>query len=669
MKRTDIFSKIMIILFLLLIGSVFFAAGWLKSGAEIFNNTIINFVTAFVASLFILLLICGGIISAVLKNKKHYNTDKITRILEKQGELSEKNYGKFFGKGKKIITAANVYFYFVFIITFLSYCAFCCLIYNTKFSFVLPAAVSGITLYSLIEFFFTGTDELDKEHTIYSELYPELISSVINSAKAYSKSKKINVYWIYDDAINCYLDKGEMNIYIGLSALQLLSEKELSAEIKAKSAVASDIKIRRTEKVLGSTEKWQYFSFDSDKIIFSRLLLLPLSSFMEVFMPGFEMAAERETVSYADKIIGNFEFKQDYLNGEAKQALFAAFDGETGLTVNNYLYSDIENFKHYSRFSIEMFIKFYEKFGAVWNEELLLKIPGKLENNITFSRKMKELNLSGYNISFSDCSGDVKNLVALADGINYDAAKDIYEDKKEKFGRIKDDIFRYENNPENFTERKQLVDISSEYRITGDFIKSEAILDALIKNGDTTSETLFYKACLLLAGRNDDGVAMMYKVMENNNYLANGIDILGNYLLRRGKVKEFGEYKKFKDRNLNLLVNEMPNDFLTVKNTEFLPTKMSVEVITAIIKTLKKDDNITKIYVADTVMKSGKSRTVFAFKVRNNTDNAFYETYDRMFSCLDNEYGKYDTYLISLDREPEFLPAFEKTDGSLKYEY
>ena len=90
-------------------------------------------------------------------------------------------------------------------------------------------------------------------------------------------------------------------------------------------------------------------------------------------------------------------------------------------------------------------------------------------------------------------------------------------------------------------------------------------------------------------------------------------------------------------------------------------------VLQEIVEKLVKDDNITQIYCANAKTKAGKDILLFAISMRNKTQSAFMETYERVFSILDNDYGKIDSFLLSLDLEPKNKIAIKiKNDGEFK---
>ena len=100
---------------------------------------------------------------------------------------------------------------------------------------------------------------------------------------------------------------------------------------------------------------------------------------------------------------------------------------------------------------------------------------------------------------------------------------------------------------------------------------------------------------------------------------------------------------------------------------EELVMEIFEERLNEIIEKLSKDDNITEIYCANAKTQAGKDILLFAIAMRNKTEGAFMETYERVFSILDNDYAKLDSFLISTDLEPKNKIVLKiKGDGDFK---
>ena len=103
-------------------------------------------------------------------------------------------------------------------------------------------------------------------------------------------------------------------------------------------------------------------------------------------------------------------------------------------------------------------------------------------------------------------------------------------------------------------------------------------------------------------------------------------------------------------------------------DNDFIATSIGEKSIESIVEFSAKDENIVKIFISDYISKNGNKITVLGFYTKNSDNSPLYETYQRLFSLLDNEFGYIDTLLIPLDREKKMIKKFLKEKTSLKYD-
>ena len=199
------------------------------------------------------------------------------------------------------------------------------------------------------------------------------------------------------------------------------------------------------------------------------------------------------------------------------------------------------------------------------------------------------------------------------------------------------------------------------------FEQAEEIYTKILNSGDESSETLFDYGCFLIVAKRDEkGVEYIYKAMENENLVEDGLEILGKYFINAGDEEGYKKYCEYKNNRLDELVGDFSNRVLNV-NEKLEKPNVDKTLLDEIIAKLIKDDNITEIYCAKAKTKAKKDILLFAISMRNKTESAFMETYERVFSILDNEYGKIDSFLFSIDLEPKHKVVLKiKNDGDFK---
>ena len=135
---------------------------------------------------------------------------------------------------------------------------------------------------------------------------------------------------------------------------------------------------------------------------------------------------------------------------------------------------------------------------------------------------------------------------------------------------------------------------------------------------------------------------------------------------KSGNSRKYADFNRLKHEKMHaFIIKKNQNEFDVRRG--FVETKIGSETISDIIEFAVKDENVSSVYISDLVPKNGKKITVLGFKVKNTEKTVLYESYQRLFSFLDNDYGHLDTLLIALDNDAVFLKKFLKEKTSLKF--
>ena len=212
-----------------------------------------------------------------------------------------------------------------------------------------------------------------------------------------------------------------------------------------------------------------------------------------------------------------------------------------------------------------------------------------------------------------------------------------------------------------------MLNIAECYKIAGDFDNAIKIYNQLSENGKDTSELLFEKGVTLLTIKDDSGIDLLMRATENENYTERALSIIDTYIINSCKRRKYYEFIKVKNEKLQNLYSAK-NRFNFKFDKDFTATSIGEKSIESIVEFSAKDENIVKIFISDYISKNGNKITILGFYTKNSDNLPLYETYQRLFSLLDNEFGYIDTLLIPLDREKKMMKKFLKEKTSLKYD-
>ena len=589
---------------------------------------------------------------------------KINEGLKKRSEFARRNKEKFF---KKVLLKHGITVLYLFFLQFSAIAAF---FVASFLMFVRPIAIAVVVFTADIVFF--GVKYfLVEDETYYPEIeingddHSELYSLLNCVCKAFN-IKKIVSFVACDTGITFRCKNGINELRIGISAYQLMSDEELKAAIYREMAFESDTnrkKLLRYDMYIEKYKRVAAKTFFSGKV-FDFLKLLEGAFFFD------RVLFDEELSSVTDKKIAQTPYSVPYASAYKKMLVYDCFVNDERCNINKELFSSELSAGSYGNFILDEFFIYYGLYGSEWEREIERRLSPEVPVERTYAEKLSNLNVDSewFELKFDKVyDAEYYSIVSTINEINYQCIKDEYHVRKDSYEYVLNQIARYENRNEDFSERRALLNIAECYKITGDFDNAIKIYNQLSENDKETSELLFEKGVTLLTVKNDSGIDLLLRATENENYTERALSIIDTYLINSGKKKEYLEFIKIKNEKLQKLYSSK-NRFDFNFDNGFIATDIGETAINSIVEFSAKDENIAKIFISDCISKNGKTITVLGFNVINSDNLPLYETYQRLFSLLDNEFGHIDTLLVPLDREKKLTKKFLKEKTSLKYD-
>ena len=620
------------------------------------------------AVLFVVILVAAlGVKPAfAVWQMKNENEDivKINEGLKKRSEFARRNKEKFF---EKVLLKYGITVLYLFFLQFVAVAAF---FVASLLMFVRPIAIAVVVFTADIVFFgvkyFLVEDEtyypeIEINGNDHSELY-----SLLNCVYRAFNIKKIVSFVACDKRITFRCKNGINELRISISAYQLMSDEELKAAIYREIAFESDKnrkKLLRYDMYIEKYKRVAAKTFFSGKV-FDFLKLLEGTFFFD------RVLFDEELSSVTDKKIAQTPYSVPYASAYKKMLVYDCFVNDERCNINKELFSSELSAGSYGNFILDEFFIYYGLYGSEWEREIERRLSPEVPAERTYAEKLSDLNVDSewFELKFDKVyDAEYYSIVSTINEINYQCIKDEYRARKDSYEYVLNQIARYENRNEDFSERRALLNIAECYKITGDFDNAIKIYNQLSENGKETSELYFEKGVTLLTVKNDSGIDLLLRAAENENYTERALSIIDTYLINKGKRKEYLDFIKIKNKKLQKLYSSK-NRFDFSFDKGFIATGIGENIVNSIVEFSAKDENIAKIFISDCISKNGKSITVLGFNVKNSDNLPLYETYQRLFSLLDNEFGHIDTLLVPLDREKKLTKKFLKEKTSLKYD-
>lgn len=616
----------------------------LELSAEIYDNV------------YLVGLICGGVSllcflfgvfyfikknSGVSFSKKR---DKFKNLFAKAEQFPQKYINKL--KTKNFLF--GVYYFFISAVgfAFFSLVSFCFFVKPTLLLGFPCIMVAVSPIWRLLEYFLRK-DQIDYLGSdITKEEYPqtfETFESVVKENLGDRYSLKIDLS--SGEILKARLVDKTLRLSLNTYLFMLLTEDEIKASLTRELKSLKDktnkglIKLKKSRNIYsGGVPIGPIFSIYFSFIIFDTLLTFDI----------FSHFLDRQIERRADLLIKDTPFTKDYLRAYKKNEVLNSYfhDGRSFILLK---LCENDNVKDFAFVVFSHFIDLLPNFLNEWEQNVERKLKSEIPIQLTYSEKCDTLGISVDCGEFIDNSTpEEKVIYDKSNAEYYRNAKLAHDAKKQTIDGFFAEIYHYEQSPESYDERLKLINIAHAYYNVNQLDKAEEIYSKIIQKDDT-SETLYDYGCFLLLAKNDvKGIDYIYKAMENENLVEDGLSVLGRYFVSVGNKEGYEKYIEYKNKRLEELEKGAKDRVLNIK-VDFTKSKIDQELLNEIIEKLSKDDNLTEIYCADSKTKSGKDITVFGIAVRNKTQESFINSYERVFSILDNDYGKYDTFLIAVD--------------------
>ena len=517
---------------------------------------------------------------------------------------------------------------------------------------LLPLALIAVTPLLRALYCFLKKEQRIFDDGIIKEDYPFIFGLFETEIKK-RFGNDFSLYLDFDKADIIGAERFGKTIVVSLSSylFMLFTKEEIIAVLNRELLKLKDKKSNELKKLALSREI--FTNATKSGLFFKLYFSLSIYKTENVFYYD-KRALSRLMDRRGDELIKDTEYAVDYLTAVKKQYVFDAYTEDSRSAIGLKICSSDENIKEMVKVVFDNFLNLYSLYGKEWEYQAEVKLKPLVNDRLTYKEKS---GLFGFNPKIDgieNCAGAEET--SLYDKYNqdyYESAKFVYEPQRQAYENFYNETQRYEQNPESYDERLKLIGVAHAYYTLAEFEKAEKVYSKILDGGDNSSETLFDYGCFLLVAKKDKkGVEYIYKAMENENLVEDGLEILGKYFINSGDEEGYEKYCEYKNSRLDELAGDFSNRRLNLNAKLEKPT-VDDTVLKEIVEKLTKDDNITEIYCANAKTLGGKDILLFAISMRNKIENAFMETYERVFSILDNEYGKIDTFLISTDIEPK----------------
>lgn len=597
------------------------------------------------------LLVLGVVIALALASKQKKKPSELRDKLTGIFNFAEEHLDKYIRKIKVKNFFFAIYYLIVCLIGAIFYvCVSTCFFVKPVTLLMLPLMLlTVLPIRKGLEYLLKKDNLGFSEGGIKKDEFSETYNFFYNIVKEeLGKDYKLSIEFGSVQELRVALACSVVVINLNAYAFMLFTGEELEALARREIRSLKDKKCKKIDRALKSRRFYLGVATSSKAVsAYCSFIIGDSLTKFEFAKNALKRALEKRK----DELVKNDGFAKTYLLAYKKQCVIDRFfsDARSFITLKMCQNGGLRDF---IKSVFDIFLEIVPAYAKEWEEEVENKLKAVVCDKLTYSEKSNMLGLEVSIAGYKDNANDEQKTIYDKYNVEYyESTKMAYEPKKRAIDNYYREIERFEQFPNEYDERLKLIFVAHAYYMTANLDKAEEVYNSIINGGDNTSEIYFDYGCFLLLAKKDvKGIDYIYKAMDNENLVEEGLDVLGRHFVYSGDTEGYKKFCEYKTTRLDKILKEYDSKMLD-KNAKFEKVTLDRDVLEEIIQKLSKDDNIEEIYCADSKTKTGAKIIVFAISVRNKTKEAFVESYERVFSILDNDYGKYDTFLISLDAE------------------
>ncbi|MBE6649531.1 MAG: hypothetical protein E7614_08465 [Ruminococcaceae bacterium] len=363
-----------------------------------------------------------------------------------------------------------------------------------------------------------------------------------------------------------------------------------------------------------------------------------------IFLWNFEMfryASSLSVEEYADRAMSEYGNKETAASALIKITYHDFYCWEEGTydEESPFVSEEIPNDFHSNY--VKKFKSYINDNSSKWNVLISSEILSRNAYHPTTKMRLESLGVKEIKTvefpSSNQYTEEAEKALKHSDSVFSQYNEDFYKFHRENYLKSLDTVSEWEEagKPVVMEEYYSVVDA---LRTVGKNVESIEVCDRAIETlpNPALNYAYYMKGNFLLHQYDDSGLELIYKAMENHNYIDEGLEMIGRFCCMTGKQKELDEYRE----KAVILAQEMmdkyqklekleKNDNLT---SETLPDGLFEEIMN-FISTIEKGE-IEKIYLVRKTVTKDFFASVFVIKFFSNAKNES-EIMEKIFSYLD----------------------------------
>lgn len=651
---------------------------YLALSNERFDNKALSYVLLAVSSSLIGLSLILGIVTLLFipekrKNEK-INVSKDRQRIWKYTERCDNDLLGEMKKIKRLVAFEKIYFFLICLCAALGFASCAALGYSGTSVIFGFAAFYAVCFKNIAVI---DTDELGL--VLDEESFPTLRSAVIDAVKQClpeaEYGKDIHAFVVHGSDVNTARWKNSYALCIGVSAVGLLSEEQLKAEIVNKLCHIKNGDCDFSADVVALYTKYSARTrFFSMGIVLMSLPMLivrrRIPDFMTASSRAIELRADRtsaETMDHAQR--------RAYIGAVATVRMFDYYLTETRGPAD--IYTDSEPPFAFESDLESGFREALQTRESFWRELIEKELVAKNAPYPTFASRRETLGIGAgdYDICPDD---DVYSYNVERDVIRRHSDRVIREgmaltyekDRKANYLEPLEFYEKYLKRLQNgeSPNLSESVDAAFAAECVGRISEATALYDNILKDHPDNPNAMYRRGLLYLSEYDERGVDMIFAAMKGNtNFVNNGVQAVNDFCVKLGLQSRLEECRKLSAELFEYRINRYSRAVSVDKNDVYRPAELPKEVIGEILSEIRRQcgDALESVYMVSKSYEDITATLIFIVPTADHDPEAWDTAYHNIFTFLDVR--EEDFLLDSCTGEGKYMAKIKKMPGSLVY--
>ncbi|MDE6029664.1 MAG: hypothetical protein K2F90_05025 [Clostridiales bacterium] len=485
--------------------------------------------------------------------------------------------------------------------------------------------------------------------------FPLMRKTAERAATAVGYNGKIKLFLV-GNGVSVSAYRGIAYVTIGYKEAALLTSDELYAVMLHEFAHVVNADVSRGKRLERIQERWDCDALNTVTMLSRLLLFKSVAQVLGLNIEFYKTFSAIDKERAADDTVRRLDGNGSFADALAKTEMIAKYFKMPVPELDYYFFESETPHGDYATIDYKTYLKFYQKYGDFWHDELIKELPAQVDTHPT-----ARMRIQSFGLDVNDCNANAtesdpmyvveqQRVIERADSYIDGLSRDSYAEQREQA----------------YVQRKAAIDALDKAEASGSELSGGAreealrallgidddrtliLADKMIADGDRVASANFAKGYVYKRRHDDRCVECFKNATKEPAFAEEAYGLIGEYALLTGNEKLIAEYRESIPEVMQTAKDRI-DDNAFKKNSPTQSCDLDTEIIAQFAAKINdaSGNGIKTLYICKYVAPDGSVHYPFAFDMtkaaamRSNRDFGIY-------------YGIYDI-IQSYNGEPSFI--------------